>query len=267
MSKDMYRLFPESGHETILQNYFGNEGFDNVTDFSGSFDKESLIVCFTNRCGSTYLISLLMQYGIASEPNEYMNFEYFNGDEVVKICRNNEIKTFDSYIEHVFSNYSKDGRLITKLSVDQLVMFSKKGYLKKYFGNAKFLFIERRDLISQSVSLSIAMQSGLWTSKHEAVNKKELNFDLVALRNYCKQIANSNAYFKLFFELHDIDTINVVYEELLKDEDSFRRSLEEFLGVKFKVREKNELKLKKQGTEINEIWKKQIRNMYSSLIK
>ena len=58
MDHDLYFDYPASDHETELLRNFG-EDFFALPERRRAPPRRTLILCFTNRCGSTYLGGLL----------------------------------------------------------------------------------------------------------------------------------------------------------------------------------------------------------------
>ncbi|HCE3202979.1 TPA: hypothetical protein NG572_002163 [Vibrio parahaemolyticus] len=249
----MYSLFPSSTHEAQVNEYFKSIGGEH--GLSNAVSDKSIIVCFTNRCGSTLLSSKLTELGIFGEPSDYKNFEFFNGDEVVDYCRRKNITSLVRYFESIKNNHQSElGYFSSKIGLDQLVWLTKINFFKNRIKNTKFIFSYREDVISQAISLLIALQSGKWTSNHGEVKTSVLKYDRNKIMEFVLMIKKSNALFEAFFSIHGIDPIRVSYEKMLEDENYLINLLDEN-NVEYKKGFSNKFNLNKQGSTLNEEWK------------
>src|SRR5437763_2154176 len=161
---DTYKMFPMSEHGKAIDDHFQLDSDEE----HGFLPKKTLILCFTNRCGSTLLASLLSLYGVFGKPNKQNNFEYFNSDAVIDYSRTNSIASMSDYIRSIMKTFTTaSGFFSTKLSLDQLVWMTKRCYLRRHFINPIFIYVVRRNVVAQAISLSIALQTHRWTSLHK----------------------------------------------------------------------------------------------------
>lgn len=257
--RDIYSVFPTSEHGKRIEKYFLDKGGE--FGLTNQISERTIFICFTNRCGSTYLGSLLTELGLAGLPNEFNNFEFFNGSEVVHIMEKNNLNSLVEYIGHIVEHHSTSHCFTTKVSPDQLVWLTRKNLIGRRFKNPTFIFIKRRDVVSQAISLSIAMQTGKWTSKH-SVKDKDIVYNESEIMQYCRLITNANANFELFFQLHGIEPVSIFYEDLIMNQDGFIETLSEEMGISLERKYNNKHDIKKQSTEINKLWKEQFMKVY-----
>ena len=140
-------------------------------------DKNFIILCFTNRCGSNYLCDLLFSTGEFNLGGEFLNF-----DSVLQNMQVHKIDCFEKYFEFLFG-LSKQNRLVCKASIDQVVLLARTGLLDLMYPLTSFIYVERGDILGQAISLAIADQTGKWTSYMKQTNdvaKVEFSKDVIS---------------------------------------------------------------------------------------
>lgn len=260
----MYSFYPDSEHEKRVLAYFKEKGGE--FGLSSETSDKSLFLCFTNRCGSTLLSSKLSMLGIFGKPSDYKNYEFFNGDEVVDYCRRNNITSFVRYIGDLIEKYSAENNMFSsKVSIDQLVWLTRNNILLTKLKNPYFIFSYRKDVISQAISLSIAMQNGKWTSNHKGTSDIPLEYSEKQITSYIFMIMKSNAMFEVYFAQHDIKPIRISYEGMLTDDSLVERKLREN-NIEICHINKPTFNTKKQGGDINKEWHDRYIGRYKSKI-
>jgi trehalose 2-sulfotransferase len=137
-------------------------------------------ICATPRSGSNLLCDLLEQSNAMGNPKEVFNFDS------VFLPLAQKYKLIDSKFNIKLSNYlnlivrifsTRNNVLGMKLLFDQLQPLIGVPALGNFLCNSRFIWLIRRDVISQAVSLYIADQTGEWvflkSEKHH--NEHHLN--------------------------------------------------------------------------------------------
>lgn len=175
--------------------------------------QRAIFLCFTNRSGSTLVASTLAARGIFGPPNEFMNYEYFNGDAIVAACLKYKLKSLGAYIEYIFDNHrSPLGFFASKISADQLCWLTDIGLIHGRFEAPLFIFVRRHNILRQSISLSIARQTGQWTSLHSEKPSRFLTFDPQTLFADACSLRDENTLFDQYFSSVNIKPIQIYYE-------------------------------------------------------
>lgn len=202
--------YTPSSHERAIVSHFGGRvAFDPAAQKHVA--RDAVVVCFSNRCGSNFLVSAL-----ASARRHRKVGEIFNAPAIVKNSEAAGFSSFQEYVESVAAKSSDDDRpLIVKLGWMQLFLLDKWGYLDAVFPDAHFVHIRREDLLGQAISYVIAHSTKAWTSLAEGGGDVAFDYGLI-----CRQVAGfaeANAYFNRFFALTGRPVTRVVYEDFVTD--------------------------------------------------
>ncbi len=101
--------------------------------------------------------------------------------------------------------------------------------LEKWFPNPHLVFIRRKDIILQAVSLTIAQQTQAWSSEKVSKGKSYYNFDIL-LRNLKTNII-INKLWQKFKSQTQLPYLDIVYEEFSKDFLGQLRKIHNFVGI------------------------------------
>ena len=117
-------------------------------------DINFVFICFTNRCGSNFIAETLASDGRLNRASEW-----WNGGEIVKVCRHQNLETIDRYIEGTCRFNMRNGRLMSKIGVENLVLLYLTGFFDSAALRCQFLFIKRSDTLNQAISLALALET------------------------------------------------------------------------------------------------------------
>jgi LPS sulfotransferase NodH len=191
--------------EGKILEYFGRE--KTINQKQSIFEGESIFICFTNRCGSNFLADVLSNTDLFPETGEF-----FNWGSIINFSKKNNIKSFDDFCLELARKKAKNKTFVSKIGCEQLLMLSELGQIPNIFNNPKFIWIRRRDVLGQAISLSIASCTKQWTSKQAGkgvtpVYKKE------QIQKIIKNINKINTNFATYFNLFNANYIEIVYED------------------------------------------------------
>lgn len=261
----LYSSFPECTHEKQVADFFREPSPQKGAKSNHVSIANPLFLCFTNRCGSTWIGALLAEAGVfPSKTDGKKNFEFFNSDSIVSIARHVGLRSMRDYISHLNQFYRGEvGCFSTKISVDQLVWITRAGLLRDLMPQPKFLFVQRRNTLAQAISFSIALQTHQWTSNHDG-NKVEPEFRPNEILNLHRMILNANAHFEAYFQLHNIEPLKLVYEDIVRKDSEVLLRVSTLLGSDLtkKVERKEEFSVKPQRTSKNSEWEDRMRAQY-----
>jgi LPS sulfotransferase NodH len=241
------RIVERNRHEREIAKLYGVQ----MRPLPGQPHTERLIVIltFTNRSGSNFLCNCLSATGKFEDAGEAFNWEI-----VANRSARRGISSFSDYCLHHVGNIGDPRKhVVVKAGIRQLVMLWKHGIVgpEGLFRNTKYVRIERRDLLAQAVSYSIAFQTRQFNSLQ---GKKELmpEFDARDIQKRLAAIVQQNAMATEFFSSLNLPVLRVVYETLLSNRSRVLDRLTEFLGLEALLVDEAEITLERQRTEINE---------------
>lgn len=247
-------------HERTILRHFGEERV-KVGRRDPRFDGvRTYILCFSNRSGSNVLaecISKDARYGRARE--------CLNGDEVVRVAEARKIGSFSDYLYSVVQTDMGTGRIFgLKASWQQLAFLITSGVMENCLHGAKVVHIRRRDVIGQAISLSIAKQTEQWASFLDSVGDK-VEYRESEILEFVQAACNSNAMFDALFELHGMNPIRVVYEDLVRDfvgtTHEVWRGLNFFADVcEF---DSDDIEMKRQSGSLNDVFRAKLLEAYA----
>ena len=112
---------------------------------------------------------------------------------------------------------------------DQFVTALRLGLFGRCLPAPRFLYIRRRDLLGQAISLVHARQTRQWTSNGAASG--EAAYDGRAIREALHGLIQQNANWELYFAEAGIEPCLLVYEELVTAPERELARICAFLGI------------------------------------
>jgi trehalose 2-sulfotransferase len=194
----------------------------DLPSFSGRPDV--YLIASTPRCGSHMLGHALIEAGDLGVPLEYLNpwnMQEWNTrlwtSGVLPMLR-----------EIVRRRTSPKGTFGLKAHWSQFEPFSDGALLDEFGGVKLAIWLRRRDLLAQAVSLYVAASSGKWISG--ARQERDVVFDFDAIYRAGDTIRAQNAAWKAFFVCHpQLPLLEVAYEDLVADPDAELAKVADFL--------------------------------------
>jgi LPS sulfotransferase NodH len=244
--------YPVSDHEEKILEYFGKQNTFNQKKYEGK--QTNIFICFTNRCGSTFLASLLASTNYFPKAEEC-----FNWDTIIPTCEQKYFFMFDSYCMDLIKQKQKNNLFISKIGPQQLMMLSKFGQIPNIINQPKFIWIRRKDVVGQSVSLSIAVQNRKWYSTEQGINVIP-KYRQDEIFNFIKFIDEANTKFSTYFNIFNANYLEVVYEQLSKNPIKITEEICNFLEIPFQKPDLQKIELEIQRNEINEKFKQRFLN-------
>lgn len=260
MSKPDYSLFSShlKTYERELEKVFADirrQGAAPVPLPFGAMPEKSYFICFINRSGSTLLAEALGRTGRMGRPGEI-----FNPEPVGNLCRRNGLRSLADYVEWHFRTNTVGGVFGAKAGLHQMVVLAKQGLLAR-FPKPQFVFVTRRDLVMQAVSLNIAWQTGAWTSKTDASRVPE--FDRAAIASTLRSIVDNQAGFEAFFATHGITPLRLDYELIEAEPEKAMRRVCRLVGIERPMQVPlPPLTMQRQRTPLNYEWAERFRAAY-----
>lgn len=173
------------------------------------------IIAITPRSGSSYLCDLIKQTRLLGSPDEYLNHQFIP-NILKKIPANNA----DDYLKNIIKKFqSKNGVSGLKVSWFQFNDFCNTLQEPAVFKQFKYIYLMRRDLYLQSVSLYKATESNVFHTNiaHEVEAKLKLNnleYNYVKLEQWYRHIVSQESGWRRFFLSSNIVPLCITYEEI-----------------------------------------------------
>ncbi len=175
-----------------------------------------------------------------------------------------------AYVEKVMFHYTPilsrfiEGRSIE--GVDRSMSFKPElfdGFFN-FFVNATWVYIERRDVFSQAVSMYIAETNNVWQLLRDRPSAQEAStaepkYDLKRLKGYLSGFLTERSQWQKFFSHYNVKPISVFYEEAVDNYPAYLDEIFAKTGIE-KVVPDPPRRFMKQGTDLNESWASQLRD-------
>ncbi len=254
-----------SPHETAILSFFGEPGeassFEQL-DAADDNPSPDVFICFCNRSGSNFLAEALANTGLVSHGGEFFNAEF-----VIDESKKHGIKSFLDYCAYLKRTALAAGRpFCSKVSWQQLYFLFKCGAIAKVFRNARFVYVQRHDILGQAISFSIAEQTRKWTSLH-STEMEVPNFNLMDITERVRGIIISDFRFRAFFSLTGISALTIYYEDMESDLRAEIVRAIDFLKLdSSRIPAEISVALKKQRNQRNELFKNKIVETYRNLV-
>lgn len=236
-------LLDEPLHSGPIQQLF--DGHVSYTGSSPVFDTPLVVLLFCNRSGSNLASQYLTNTGLLGGFKESTNHQ-----DVKFLKTKHSATSFADVIAAEAEAVTRTGRWFgLKASPNQLAMLARWKILGM-FPEVKLLHSTRRDVVSQAISISIALQTQQWTSHVEKKQQDPIfDFDDITahIDRICVQTAAAHMIaVGLSTRMHEI-----LYEDLVDNPlDSIRPALR-FLGLSADDVDIGRPTLQKQADETN----------------
>lgn len=203
------------------------------------------LVCATHRSGSNLLCQMLWHSNLAGYPQEA-----FSPTRMVPIAAEYGLKTdpeadFPGYVRELMAlRQSPNGVFGAKMMWKHLSPFclafggdpaNPMGTLHNVFPNLKFLWVRRRGVVRQAISMVKAKQSRVFNTLQlapgEEPRQNALAYDFAAIDKEVKRFTREDAAWDGFFKSSGIRPAVVVYEDFVKNFDTQVRDVLRHLGV------------------------------------
>jgi LPS sulfotransferase NodH len=252
-----YDVLPPDTHAQEISQLF--EGA-LLSDGDPGYGGRTILVCFTNRCGSTVVCSALSRLGLAGLPNTFRNYEFLNANAVAASTEQHGHPTFEDYLRQCAEQHrGRAGAWTFKASPQQLNFLIESGLLTRMTNDLTVLWVHRSNLIAQAVSLVTAMHDRRWTSLHDGVEADEPAFDEGAILAAAKALGEQNALFRLLFDLHRINVTQLRYEDYADDEAGLGATLARRFGAVPDGARHSALPVQRQSNPHKAEWERRVR--------
>jgi trehalose 2-sulfotransferase len=233
---------------------------------------DSYLVCATPRTGSSLLCGLLDSTGVAGHPESWFRRqgEQEFADRWGIADPSNGTLGYTGYFQSaVAAGSTANGVFAARImwgTMDEVTAHlapvypghagSAAGLLSAAFGRTRFVYLRRRDVVAQAVSLLRAEQTGVWfeTADERQEPTAEPGFDFGQARDLVRQIANENAAWEEWFTAEAIQPYRVLYEDLDDDPVGIASGVLGFLGLDLPAGREITVRHKRIADELNARW-------------
>ncbi len=222
---------------------------ENVPRHDFKKPKHNYLICFTNRSGSTLLAMTLAKTNAMGIPGEMLNPEPLSHAR-----QKHGIASFNEFLDFKIQTTTKQGAFGAKVGIHQLAYLAKHGYLKDKLSSPRFIYITRKDIVMQAVSLYIAWQTGAWSSNTRTAATPP-KYSMEGIAQQLKSILTIQAQFEAFFAAHQIKPLRLTYEAIEADLETKAFQVCRYVGIPHPRKLQFTYPgLQKQRTELNEEW-------------
>jgi trehalose 2-sulfotransferase len=187
----------------------------------------SYLVCSIPRSGSNLLCELLFRSGVAGVPTELFHPHYMR---VLK--RRWGIETTDEYMRELLARKTgPNGVFGAKAHWGQYHPLFGNTDPREVLPNLRVISMTRRDHVRQAVSWVRALQTLSWQSSHNERPQRLLEFDPEHIARKVGRIDREEEAWRVLFDRYGIEAHEIVYEDLVSDQDVTLREVLEFVGV------------------------------------
>jgi LPS sulfotransferase NodH len=205
--------------------------------------KKGYVICAEHRSGSTLLCQLLSATGNLGRPDEVFRSTEF--------CL--ELENNPTLFEDVLNSVSTENGIYgIKLFSSQFDVTMRARWISS-LENPVFVYLERRDSLSQAISFVKAIQSGQYFSSETANGR--LHYDTKLIAKSLARIADAGARWRRYFARNGIIPIWLVYEEMVEDPGQAVAQIAEALKIECPPLQLERVSLAIQRDKITNDWK------------
>jgi LPS sulfotransferase NodH len=197
-------------------------------------------IASTPRSGSTLISRMLLSSQLAGDPKEYLSPLLIQAWHKI----NQRNISFSNYIKELENRRtSKNGFFGIKIHGRHLEELSKKTSFKSVISILenfdKFIFVSRKDKISQAISYHIARSTGIFhhDQEHwlEEFDIPQPKFNAVQMLNHLSDILREEKIWEELLNKINKPIYKISYEDLVKDYSTKSKEIFDFLGISINV--------------------------------
>ena len=209
-----------------------------------------LIIASTARSGSHMLGHALYKTNKFGFPLEYVNPA--NLAEWKRRLRIDDL--YEVLAEIQRRKTSPNGVFSIKIHYDQIKQFGGFDNLVRRFPNAYYVVLSRNDVLKQSVSLSIASQTGVWISGQKPMNN-DPKYDFSHIDKCLRKTILDNASWRYTLAASGCNYIEMDFDHVRHNLVQSIKNIANFMEIELDESEiPNDHVTKKQSNDINAEW-------------
>lgn len=216
--------------------------------------KSEIVICSTQRSGSSYLCQCFEEAGwgvpresykkLVSRMTKNIEMDYKNALEKsreqstsnniysTKLMANG-LGSFDYFLKKYYETSTDMSQELSNSKANEYK------YLIEYYKNAKLVWLKRNNVVKQAISRITARKTGLYHSTSFDDNtdpttyNKDIQIESKQLTNLVGRIACENSIWQHYFDSNGLDYVEVSYEDLLRDKNSVMQRLAKELSLTY----------------------------------
>jgi LPS sulfotransferase NodH len=202
-------------------------------DFGGRRPQKRYLIATTGRSGSTLLCKRIADHGVLGFPMEFLNESYIG--EFDRLFPNPNLDDYCNYVTGAFTSTSH----VFGLKTDwwRFRIAREEGLVDELLGEIDLIVhLRRRDFVAQAVSLSLAIETGIWHNRDIGAERLDeghasTTYDAEAIKRHARNILNQEFHWRRFIETAGVPCMELIYEDIVGDVDAVVRQVAEGLDV------------------------------------
>ncbi|QQL45622.1 Stf0 family sulfotransferase [Sulfuriroseicoccus oceanibius] len=224
--------------------------------FNGRYDfpvyegaaRKFVVIASTGRSGSHMLGHVMHETGAFGAP-----FEYFNLENLLEWKRIFGARSTDDVIHRLMAKRtSENGVFSMKLHYSHLLRFGGIDAFMERFPGARFIMLERQDVLRQAVSTVIARQTGVWIAGQEGSGQKPV-YDAAAIDKALGEIILDTASWRYDLSTRGLRKAELRFEDFCGDVPGGIQGIADFCEVNLPTLPETPVTTKQSGA-INAEW-------------
>ena len=194
--------------------------------------RSRFLIAITPRSGSSYLCDLMTKIKLFGTPGEMLNQQF-----IPQIVKSIPGRTPEEYLRNVVRfRKTKNGISGLKASWFQFRGFTETMDDRSYLSGFKYIYLTRRDLSAQAISLYKATETSVFHTNvqhsEEAISKlQSLQYDYEKIKEWYVHIDRQEKGWQEYFFKNRIVPLCVTYEEIDDDVFGVIKRIATFVGV------------------------------------
>lgn len=235
--RDLFKLFKEDLNSQLLL---------QLNDIS----IPTYFVAMTPRSGSSYLMDLFLKTNKLAEPGEYLNPGF-----VPNIAMALQVNNLSDYWLELIKRKGSENLFGVKVSFFHFMPLIETGLDELFFENNKIIFLKRKNIVKQAISLYLATQSNIFHTNIEHSEEKWKHLDGIeysdqGIRSWIEHIHLQELGWSKYLE--NKEYLPLWYEDILENPRTCVTESLEFLEQKYVVEDiHTESVFKKIGNDKN----------------
>ncbi len=205
---------------------------------------KTLLIAFTQRCGSNFLCEQLRANGIG-DPAEYFQYPFGVVNRQFYDDLGVDCDDFAGFLGALIEKRSVNDIFSVKIAWDHKNAFidaikkidSSIDSLEDFFPGARWLFLRRHDKVAQAISLWKAQKTGVWVAKNSSMSGKEKpEYKFFEILDSLMHILIEDLFWERYFYERKIDPLTLYYEDYAQNVKNAVLMVARYLGVSEQLR-------------------------------
>lgn len=186
------------------------------------------IICFTERCGSTMLCSLIKKTNCLGIPDEYINPRGVAQMYLQKY----PAKDIFQYFDLLRRNQVTNDVFGMKTSFYDINFLLERGIVGELLSPVKFIYMTRHNVIQQAISSYRARNSNMWhIYKNQSISFEQpvIEYNELEILSHVESRLKERLQWENFFTLYSINPLRITYEDVLENPQKVLQKIAHFV--------------------------------------